>query len=59
MTYEGRAVVVKDIGAPALPPVAVEVVWQPDSLLSRAARTFITQAVRLAEDGRLGIPRKT
>lgn len=50
---------VKDIGAPSLPPVAVEVVWPPDSLLSRAARTFITLAVRLAEDGRLGIPRKS
>jgi len=59
VTYEGHPVVVKDIGAPALPPVAVEVVWPPDSLLSRAARTFITLAVRLAEDGRLGIPRKT
>ena len=31
VTYEGHPVVVKDIGAPALPPVAVEVVWPPDS----------------------------
>lgn len=59
VTYEGHPVVVKDIGAPTLPPVAVEVVWPPDSLLSRAARTFITLAVGLAEDGRLGIPRKS
>jgi DNA-binding transcriptional LysR family regulator len=59
VTYEGHPVVVKDIGAPTLPPVAVEVVWPPDSLLSRAARTFITLAVGLAEGGRLGLPRKS
>ena len=59
VSYEGHPVVVKDIGAPALPPVAVEVVWTPGSLLSRAARTFITLAVRVAKEDRLGIPRKT
>jgi hypothetical protein len=59
VTYEGRAVVVKDIGSPVLPPVAVALVWQPDSLLSRATRTFITEAVRLAARGTLGIPQKT
>ena len=42
-----------------LPPVAVDVVWHPDSLLSKASRTFITHAVRLAETGALGIPRKS
>lgn len=59
VTYEGNPVVMKEIGAPALPPVTVEVVWPPGSLLSRASRTFITLAVSLAENGRLGIPRKT
>lgn len=59
VTYEGRAVVVKDIGTPVLPPVAVALVWQPDSLLSRATRTFITESVRLAARGTLGIPQKT
>jgi hypothetical protein len=34
-------------------------VWQPDSLLSRATRTFITEAVKLAARGTLGIPHKT
>ncbi|MGY1644413.1 LysR substrate-binding domain-containing protein [Geodermatophilus sp. SYSU D00703] len=59
VTYEGRPVVVKDIATPALPPVAVAVVWSPDSLLSRASRTFITHAVRMAEDGTLGLPRES
>ena len=59
MTYEGRAVVVKDIGSPVLPPVAVNLVWQPDSLLSRATRTFITEAVQLAERDALGIPQNS
>lgn len=54
-TYEGRPVVVKDISAPPLPDVAIDVVWHPDSLLSRAARTFINDAVRLARHGDLGI----
>lgn len=59
VTYEGRPVVVKDISAPVLPEVATNVVWHPDSLLSKASRTFITHAVRLAETGTLGIPRKS
>jgi hypothetical protein len=59
VTYEGRAVVVRDIRSPVLPPVAVNLVWQPDSLLSRATRTFITEAVKLAARGTLGIPHKT
>jgi DNA-binding transcriptional LysR family regulator len=57
VTYEGRQVVVKDIAAPVLPAVAVAVVWSPDSLLSRASRTFITHAVRMAQEGALGLPR--
>lgn len=58
VTYEGRQVVVKDIHSPVLPDVAVNVVWHPESLLSKASRTFITHAVRLAETGLLGLPRK-
>lgn len=58
VTYEGNPVVVKDIDAPTLPPVTVQIVWPPDSLLSRASRTFITLAVSLAENGRHGIPQK-
>src|SRR4051812_16178171 len=57
VTYEGRPVVVKDIAAPVLPAVAVAVVWSPDSLLSKASRTFITHAVRMAQRGALGLPR--
>ncbi len=57
VTYEGRSVVVKDIAAPVLDPVAVKLVWHPQSLLSKAARTFITESVRLADQGILTIPR--
>jgi DNA-binding transcriptional LysR family regulator len=57
VTYEGRPVVVKDISAPVLPDVAVDVVWHPDSLPSKATRTFIAQAVRSAHA--LGIPQET
>lgn len=56
VTYEGRAVVVKDIAAPVLEPVAVKLVWHPQSLLSKAARTFITESLRLAAQGVLSIP---
>jgi DNA-binding transcriptional LysR family regulator len=59
VTYEGRPVVVKDIATPVLPPVAVDVVWHPESLLSKASRTFITHAVRMARAGALGLPRET
>ncbi|MBB3082413.1 LysR family transcriptional regulator [Geodermatophilus sabuli] len=59
VTYEGRPVVVKDVGTPVLPDVAVVVVWSPDSLLSRASRTFITHALAMARDGSLGLPRRT
>jgi len=55
VSYEGKPVVVKDISSPVLPDVAVNIVWHPESLVSRASRTFITHAVRLAEAGRLGI----
>lgn len=55
VTYEGRPVVVKDISSPVLPDVPVNVVWHPDSLLSKASRTFITHATRLAAEGALGI----
>lgn len=44
-TYEGHPVVVKEIGAPVLPPVEVDLVWHPESLLSRATRTFLTEAL--------------
>ena len=53
VTYEGHEVVVKDIGAPVLPDVAVDLVWHPDSLLSRATRTFLADALRLAARGAL------
>lgn len=46
-TYEGRPVVVKEISDPVLPEVSVDLVWHPESLLSRASRTFITEAVAL------------
>jgi DNA-binding transcriptional LysR family regulator len=59
VTYEGRPVVVKDISSPALPDVAITVVWHPDSLLSRASRTFITHAARLAELNKLGLSQKS
>lgn len=59
VSYEGKPVVVKEISSPVLPDVAVNVVWHPESLVSRASRTFITHAVRLAEAGRLGITQKT
>ncbi len=59
ITYEGKPVVVKDIASPVLPDVAINIVWHPDSLLSKASRTFITHAVRLAEEDALGIPQKT
>jgi DNA-binding transcriptional LysR family regulator len=55
VSYEGKPVVVKEISSPVLPDVAVNIVWHPESLVSRASRTFITHAVRLAEAGRLGI----
>jgi len=47
ITYEGNPVVVKEISAPVLDEVAVDLVWHPGSLLSRATRTFITEAVAL------------
>lgn len=56
MTYEGRAVVVKDVIAPVLPAVAVTLVWHPDSLLSRASRTFLTEVLATAEQGDLALP---
>ena len=59
VTYEGRSVVVKDIAAPVLPDVAINLVWHPESLLSRASRTFMTEAVQLAEGGTLGIPQNS
>lgn len=59
VTYEGMPVVVKDIAAPVLPAVAVAVVWHPDSLPSKASRTFAALAVRLAKAGALGLPRET
>lgn len=50
MTYEGHTVVVRPISAPVLPQVDVCLVWQPESLLSRASRTFITDAIELGPE---------
>lgn len=41
VTYEGLEVVVKEIVDPAPAPVGIVVAWHRDSLLSRAARSFI------------------
>jgi hypothetical protein len=51
--------VVKDISSPVLPDVAIDIVWHPNSLLSKASRTFMTHAVRLAAEDAPGIPQKT
>ncbi len=59
VTYEGMPVVVRDIGSPALPAVAVDVVWHPESLPSRASRALVALAVRMAGAGTLGLPRET
>ncbi len=59
ITYEGKPVVVKDISSPVLPDVAIDIVWHPNSLLSKASRTFMTHAVRLAAEDAPGIPQKT
>jgi len=47
VTYEGLPVAVREIATPGIEPVSVDVVWHPDSLLNRATRTFLTEAVRL------------
>jgi hypothetical protein len=39
--------------------VAVSLVWQPDSLLSRATRTFIVEAVQLADTGAPELPQES
>jgi DNA-binding transcriptional LysR family regulator len=59
VTYEGMPVVVRDIGTPVLPAVAVDVVWHPESLPSKATRTLVALAVRLARAGSLGLPRES
>ena len=59
VTYEGMPVVVKDIGSPVIPAVAVDVVWHPESLPSKASRTLVALAVRLAKAGSLGLPRES
>jgi DNA-binding transcriptional LysR family regulator len=59
VTYEGMPVVVKDIASPQLPAVAVDVVWHPESLPSKATRTFVSLAVRMARAGSLGLPRES
>jgi len=46
VSYEGRPLTVREITAPALDDVAVCVVWHPDTLLTRAARTFIAHVLR-------------
>nr|WP_253945252.1 LysR substrate-binding domain-containing protein [Nocardioides sp. zg-DK7169] len=48
VTYEGLPVAVREIATPGIEPVSVDVVWHPDSLLNRATRAFLTEAVRLA-----------
>lgn len=57
LSYEGHQVVVREIAAPDLEPVQVLLVWEPGSLLSRATRTLITDAVALAEADGLPLPR--
>lgn len=59
VTYEGMPVVVRDVAAPVLRAVAVDVVWHPDSLPSKASRTFTALAVRMAQTGSLGFPRQS
>ena len=59
VTYEGMPVAVVDIASPLLPAVAVDVVWHPESLPSKASRTLIALAVRMAEAGTLGLPRES
>lgn len=48
VTYEGLPIAVREISTPGIAPVSVNVVWHPDSLLNRATRAFLTEAVRLA-----------
>ncbi|QCX26816.1 LysR substrate-binding domain-containing protein [Nocardioides jishulii] len=57
-TYEGHPVVVKEIVAPVLPEVAVDLVWHPGSLLSRATRTFITEALNKPAQEKRPVPPK-
>ncbi|MEP9384241.1 LysR family transcriptional regulator [Nocardioides sp. KR10-350] len=46
VSYEGRPLVEKEIAAPPLDDVAVCVVWPPDALLTRTARTFVAHVGR-------------
>lgn len=48
VTYEGLPVAVREIATPGIADVSVNVVWHPESLLNRATRAFLTEAVRLA-----------
>ncbi|MEI2732553.1 MAG: LysR family transcriptional regulator [Dermatophilaceae bacterium] len=57
VTYEGKALVVRDVGAPPLPQIAVVCLWRRESFLSRVGRAFVAHAVATAERGGLGIPR--
>jgi hypothetical protein len=51
--------VVKDIESPVLPAVAVDVVWHSESMPSKASRTFVALAVRMAKAGSLGLPQES
>ena len=61
VTYEGRAVAVKEIRKPQLDPVAIDVVAHRDTLLNRASRTFVDHVVRMGREHGVegGIPQET
>lgn len=50
VTYEGRPVAVRRVAEPALPEVAVVVVWHPEALPSRATRTFVAHVLETGPD---------
>ena len=51
VTYEGRAVVVKEIRSPQLDSVAISLVVHRGILLNRASRTFVDHVVRVGAAG--------
>lgn len=56
VTYEGKALVVREVGRPELPEIAVVCLWRPESLLSRVGRVFIAHAVATAQAGLIRLP---
>lgn len=57
VTYEGRTLVVREIGSPMLPEIAVVCLWRRGSFLSRVGRVFIAHALATAEAGQFDLPR--